>query len=290
MRIVQTTLGLLSAALLMPMLGFSQSRDETRSKQESVRAKWDAMEAASPLHYALWRKNYDEALAAMPLVKDIDVVEDTTGMTALGLAAKDESADAIDMVQSLVVQFGADPTVADSEGYTALHYAARAGNLAVVQFLVTMGAEVDAEISSSRRKHTPLAMAYMSGHKRIANFLLRHGAGDFAPEVIDDFELTASMAAAAEELKSEVMNDPRGFFESDPQESARKSIQTLVGATEKTLRAQGRIEEAEAFKDYRERMLKAIESTPFEPGMSRSEYSKKVQARIAAERYGLPAP
>ena len=177
MGITRIARWLVPVALVLPMLGYAQKPDAAAiSSLERVRKRSAAIEAASPLHYALYRKNYDDALAAMPLAKDIDIIEETTGMTALGLAAKDESADAIDMVQALVLRFGADPKLVDAEGKSALHYAAAAGNLAVVQFLVRMGAEVDAENPSEGSRSTPLAMALATGRTRVADYLLRQGA------------------------------------------------------------------------------------------------------------------
>ncbi len=282
---------LVSSALVLSMMGYAQQPDEAASSPlERIRKRSAAIEAASPLHYALYRKNYDDALAAMPLAKDIDMIEETTGMTALGLAAKDESADAIDMVQALVLRLGADPTFVDADGNTALHYAAAAGNLAVVQFLVRMGAEVDAENPSRGPKSTPLAMALQGGRTRVADYLLHHGADDFDPATRDDLELTSSMVEAAKKLASELRSRPREILESDPRESARKVFETLSAATEQTLRDQGRTEDLADWQQYKNLYLKAIETTPVEPGMSRSDYGRKLDAKVAAERYGIPQP
>ena len=282
---------LVPLALFLPMLGYAQKSDETASSRlERARKRWAAIEAASPLHYALYRKNYDDALAAMPLAKDIDMIEGTTGMTGLGVAARDESADAIDMVQALVLRFGADPKIVDAEGNTALHYAAAAGNLAVVQFLVRMGAEVDAENPALGSRFTPLAMALATGRTRVADYLLEQGADDFDPARRDNLELSASTQEAARGLASEIRSRPREILESDPRESARRTFEALAAATAETLRAQGRTEDLKNWQQYTDLYLKVIEATPVEPGMSRSEYSKKVRAKFAAEQYGIPTP
>ena len=282
---------LVPLALFLSMLGYAQKTDETASSPlERARKRSAAIEAASPLHYALYRKNYDDALAAMPLAKDIDMIEGTTGMTAMGVAARDESADAIDMVQALVLRFGADPKLVDAEGKTALHYAAAAGNLAVVQFLVRMGAEVDATNPSRGSRSTPLAMALAAGRTRVADYLLEHGADDFDPATRDNLEVSASMSEAAEKLVTEFRSRPREILESDPRESARRTFEALASATAETLRAQGRTEDLKNWQQYTDLYLKVIEATPVEPGMSRSEYSKKVRAKFAAEQYGIPTP
>ena len=282
---------LVPLALFLSMLGYAQKPDEAASSPlERARERSAAIEKASHLHIALIRKNYDDALAAMPLAKDIDMIEEMTGMTALGVAARDESADAIDMVQALVVRYGADPKFVDAKGNTALHYAAAAGNLAVVQFLVRMGAEVDAENPARGSKSTPLAMALGAGRTRIADYLLEHGADDFDPATRDDLELTASMVEASKKLVSEIRSRPRELRESDPRESVRKTFEALAAATEQTLRDQGRTEDLANWQQYKDLYLRVIETTPIEPGMSRSEYSEKVQGKVAAERYGIPTP
>lgn len=291
MGIVRIARWLVPWALVLSMLGYAQKPEEGASSPlENARKRSAAIEAASPLHYALYRKNYDEALAAMPLAKDVDTVEETTGMTALGLAARDESADAIDMVQALVVRYGADPKFVDARGYTALHYAAAAGNLAVVQFLVKMGAEVDAEIPSRGPQSTALALALRGGRTRVADYLVHQGADDFDPATRDNLEVSASISEAAKKLASEFRSRPREIVEAGPREFARRTFEAFKAATEQTLRAQGRMDELETLQQQWDLHLKVIENTPVEPGMSRSDFYKKVRAKVAAEGFGIPVP
>ena len=61
----------------------------------------------------------------------------------------------------------------DSSGLTALHYAARANQLAALKVLLAAGASVDA---ASRTGATPLHRAAAAGHQRIAEHLLAAGA------------------------------------------------------------------------------------------------------------------
>ena len=281
MKIVRITLWLVSAAMLMSVLGFAQEAQEAADVgQESDPKKLEAIRAASELHYALYRKSYDEALAAMPLAQDIDMIEPTTGMTALGMAARDESADAIDMAQPLVLRCGADPRVVDTGGYTALHYAAASGNLAVVQFLIEMGAEVDAENPLKEARVTPLAMAYRRGRSRIVEFLISHGAEEFDPETKTSFELEAALKAA--EIK---WSERRLFLRKDDdlQREYRNEVRAKMSVYRRALREIGRVDVATSMQETNDRLLKAIESTPAEPGMSRSEYREKVQAGVDEE-------
>ncbi len=72
---------------------------------------------------------------------DIDAIEPVTGLTVLGMAAQNETANAYDLLVPLVSVYRADVDAADRNGFMHLHYAAPAGNLFVVEFLKTRGAE-----------------------------------------------------------------------------------------------------------------------------------------------------
>ncbi len=84
----------------------------------------------------------------------------------------DGSARAI--VVSLLVQAGANINVRDkAKQCTALHMAARRGNVSVAQSLLACGADTEARDISG---DTPLHRAVKCGHVEIAAFLLSHGA------------------------------------------------------------------------------------------------------------------
>ena len=72
------------------------------------------------------------------------------------------------------VSKGVNLNIKDSAGYTALHYAARNGNFAVVKFLLEKGACVNCVTKSG--KDTPLHRAAFVGHLDIVKLLIRHGA------------------------------------------------------------------------------------------------------------------
>ncbi len=271
--------------MVLSVLGFAQEAAD--AGDESDRKKLEAIRATSELHYALYRKSYDEALAAMPLAQDIDMVEPTTGMTALGIAARDESADAIDMVQPLVLRYGADPRAVDAGGHSALHYAAAAGNLAVVQFLVEMGAEVDAMNPLKEARVTPLAMAYRRGRSRIMELLISHGAEEFDPETKTSFELEAALEAAASKWSERRLHYRR---DDDLQREYRDEVRAKTSVYRRALREIGRMDVATSMQESNARLLKVIESTPADPGMSRSDYREKVQARAEEEVSGASRP
>ncbi|XP_008576387.1 PREDICTED: ankyrin repeat domain-containing protein 65 [Galeopterus variegatus] len=68
---------------------------------------------------------------------------------------------------------GADPSIRDRHGRSALHRAAAGGHLPAVQLLVAWGAEVDAQDSLG---FTPLHHAARGGHVEVAIHLLDRGA------------------------------------------------------------------------------------------------------------------
>ena len=194
--------GVLLAVLGTAFLVVGSSQAQTCVERDRIPAGLEALFNNSKLHFELKRNHYDHALVAMLLTEDIDMIEETTGMTALGLAAMDESADAFDMVEPLVLRYGADVKLADANGYTALHYAAAAGNLAVIQFLANFGARVDVEKEEEKdktregRRITPLYMAYKYDRPRVAEFLRMRGAIEIDPGVRAHLKITHRVSAA----------------------------------------------------------------------------------------------
>lgn len=248
-------------------------------EHESIPARLEALYNNSRLHFELKSKHYDHALSAMMLAEDIDMIEETTGMTPLGLAAKDESADAIDVVKPLVLKYGADLKLADDKGFTPLHYAVIAGNYAVVEFLANHGADVEAVNILNERPVTPLYLAYQHDRPRIAEFLKMRGADDLDREARDDLELTASISNAAKQIAKDLTRDivSGRSIRNRHQELAKQRFLTLAEAMRSTLEAQGKIAEIQELLEYRDRYLKAIENTPPEPGMTHVEYGDAVK-------------
>ena len=77
----------------------------------------------------------------------------------------------------------------DNKDYTALHWAARNGNLDLVNVLLDSSADVDAVQFSKR---TPLMYAAMHGSVEISRALLKHGA---TVDTVDNSGVTALMFA-----------------------------------------------------------------------------------------------
>lgn len=240
------------------------------------RERLERMKVNAKLHYELLRRHYDHALASMPLAQDIDMIEEGTGLTALGLACKDETADAIDMVQPLVVKFAATVNKADRQGFTALHYAADSGNYAVVEFLVDHGADVNAANSVMEQVAiTPLYMAYQKGHYRIADFLKLRGADDYPAEVREQLAFSGALSQAAAQLRELPPHV-------DPRQGLRHRFEALGETAVEHLRSTGNIEAVEQWHSMKARLLHALENTPREPGMSKEQIVQAVMRNAFA--------
>jgi ankyrin repeat protein len=94
---------------------------------------------------------------------------DDKGATPLMTVAASELPDASEMAEMLIDN-GAKVDSKDQRKETALHYAARAGNLEVARKLIEKGATVDFKY------HTPLHVAARAGHAEMCRFLLKKGA------------------------------------------------------------------------------------------------------------------
>lgn len=73
-----------------------------------------------------------------------------------------------------LIENGTSPDIRDNSGYTALHYASRAGNIQIIEYLLDHGADPNVQTKSG--KDTPLHRASYQGHDIIVALLLRRGA------------------------------------------------------------------------------------------------------------------
>ncbi|KER22832.1 hypothetical protein T265_14770, partial [Opisthorchis viverrini] len=99
---------------------------------------------------------------------DIDVAN-SNGLTALHLAAKEAHTE---VVHELLKR-GANVHAATKKGNTALHVASLAGHLEIVKLLIEFGADVNCQ---SQNGFTPLYMAAQENHVEVVNLLLNHSA------------------------------------------------------------------------------------------------------------------
>lgn len=77
------------------------------------------------------------------------------------------------LTAQLLIESDADPNYRDHDGWSAIHWAAEEGHLAVVQFLLNGGAIVDTVSSYGT---SPLHCAANGGHKNTVSLLLQRGA------------------------------------------------------------------------------------------------------------------
>ena len=106
------------------------------------------------------------------IAQGVSLDADASGITPLLAATRDSWHGRPDAVAMLLAN-GADVRVADAQGNTPLHHAARSTDPGVAALLIDAQAQVDATNDSGQ---TPLAMACAAGNWRLAKFLLERGA------------------------------------------------------------------------------------------------------------------
>ena len=269
------------AVLVVAVLGFGAAAEKPKqSKQTEDKTFFDRLKESSPLHYQLVGRKYDEVLKTLPYIEDISAIEPVTGGTALTVAAHDDTSDAYDMVKVLILKFGSDPNETDHNGYTALHFAAKTGNLPVVEFLVNQGADLNAAPKRRCRDcapKTPLYMAYQRGHNRVVEFLESQGADRIDPETKETLDIQAKISEALDGFRGQ--RPPRGV---DPKAWRRSKLNNVFDAGTEVLRSSGYVEMADRINQSRGPMLQAIEDTPRPAGMSYSDWKRLVLANMNA--------
>ncbi|BCT92302.1 hypothetical protein LYSHEL_13260 [Lysobacter helvus] len=114
----------------------------------------------------------DLRLLRMLIQLGVDVNAAHAGMAPLLAATRDSWHGRPEAVMTLLAN-GADPRVADADGNTPLHHAARSSDPGVAALLRDAAAEVDA---INHDGLTPLGIACAAGNWRLARFLLERGA------------------------------------------------------------------------------------------------------------------
>lgn len=231
-----------------------------------------------PLHYLLRTHRYDAVLDLLPIVADLNEL-DHEGRTLLTIAAKDESADAYDMVKALIER-GADPKQQDGRGNTALYYAARAGTLAVVELLVDRyGADVnrpstDPETGEPLDFSTPLLSAAHGGRLRIIRFLESRGA-----EAAADYLPVARMSARYQDHFEEMtdhLDDPPPNMTEDEFIRARR-----VASEKAMIQAMRDLGAPEEILEHHRQLNQAMRGIrDLEPDVSFSDAYSRAEAEV----------
>lgn len=266
----------LFASILLVVTTIGWSAEPVTPEAESKRF-FALLNESSPLHYNLVTRKHGKVFELLPLVEDIDAIEPVSGATPLTMAARDETADAYDMVKAMVVQYGADPTETDRNGFTPLHYAARAGNLAVVEFLVVHGADVNASPTlkdGSRGRQTPLYMAYARDKPRVVTYLQFMGAHRLDSEMQEELDFEAKVLQILDKFKYRRL--PEG---ADPTEWRRKLLTAAHSEVVEMLVASGDAKLAESIGQAIEPLLEALANTPRPEGMSHSEWKRMITVK-----------
>lgn len=106
------------------------------------------------------------------IARKADLNAASSGLTPLLAAVRDSYAGRPDAVLTLVTN-GADPRLADPDGNTPLHHAARSREPSVCAILIDAGADPNV---ANRDGMTPLAVACAAGNEWVVRYLLEHGA------------------------------------------------------------------------------------------------------------------
>lgn len=106
------------------------------------------------------------------IARGVDLNRMHAGLTPLLAATRDSWHGRIEAVTMLLAN-GADARVADADGDTPLHHAARSSDAGVAALLLDAGALLDA---CNNAGYNPLGVACAGGNWRLARFLLERGA------------------------------------------------------------------------------------------------------------------
>lgn len=263
----------------------TQSEGKTNAAEEGKRF-FSRLRESSLLHYQLATRKHDQVFETLPSVEDIDAIEPVSGTTALTLAARDETSDAYDVVQAMVLRYGADPTATDRSGFTALHFAAQAGNLPVVEFLVNQGADLNATpkkrrcVNCGHGVKTPLYLAYQRDRGRVVAFLESRGARPLDSETQETLDLQAEMLAILDKFK--YRRPPKGIHGAALEEWHRRRLNDAFDEATNILRPSGHADTADRLDQSREPLLKALKNTPRHDGMSFTDWKRQIIANMFA--------
>ena len=161
-------LAIAAATLVTASLAEAQTTSGGRtSKKEDVNRR--NPDGSTPLQWAVYNGDVAEVRRLLRAGADLKIANDF-GATPMGLAAEVGNADMI----AVLLEAGAHPDSPDPDGMTALLAVARTGNVKAAQLLVNAGAKVDAREAFGGQ--TPLMWASARRHPAMMEFLISKGA------------------------------------------------------------------------------------------------------------------
>ena len=175
------------------------------SRKEDVNRR--EPDGSTPLQWAVYKGDVAEVVRLLRLGADVKLANNY-GVTAMTLAAEVGSAD---MLKALV-EAGADPDSPNPEGQTALLAVARTGNVEAAQVLLKAGAKVDARekwggqtalMWASARRHPAMMELLISkgadvNARSIDRNYQRHVTAEGRPKSLDSGGLTPLLYATRE--------------------------------------------------------------------------------------------
>jgi ankyrin repeat protein len=102
----------------------------------------------------------------------VNTAEPSQNQTALMWAAAERHPDVV----SALIAAHADLKASTKQGFTAMHFAARVGDLESVKILSAAGVDVNLQTSGANPGYTPLLVATLRAQVGVALYLLDHGA------------------------------------------------------------------------------------------------------------------
>ncbi|OTA62830.1 ankyrin, partial [Hypoxylon sp. EC38] len=128
-------------------------------------------EGRTPLHIAAAKCHHGLLRLLLEHCSNVNARDDW-GRTPLHFAAAGSPGESEELVK-LLLSRNADFDLPDNDGWTALTYAAQAGNERVVRRLLDKGSNPNA---TNGAINTPLDMAVLSNSEQIVEWLLKRGA------------------------------------------------------------------------------------------------------------------
>jgi len=135
--------------------------------------------------------NYGLVIGLIKNGIDINAL-DSDGSPALNVAASNER----EKIIELLLQHGANATIADKDGWNAFHWAALKGNVNIARIL--MEYPISIVYIRDKKERTPLYYAVQAGKKQMIKFLIEAGRG--RDGLIDDEYSLLHIVAADKEM------------------------------------------------------------------------------------------